>query len=204
MGECRVVSGIDYDLVSNYLYYDETSPTGLRWKKLVSPGRKKIGDVAGSIAKGYSEVVVDGCRYLSHRVVMCLHKFDVQDLFVDHIDGNIHNNVVGNLLLVTAAGNQRNQKVSSRNSTGISGVTRISLLNGSKTKLNYYYQATYYDSVGNYYKKKFSIDKHGEELAKSMAIEFRLQVINKLNEEYINLNSFGYTGRHYNETTTSN
>lgn len=204
MGECRVASDVDYDLVNNYLYYDDSSPTGLRWKKLVSPGRERVGDIAGSIAKGYSEVFVAGYRYLSHRVVMRLHKFDILNMFVDHIDGDIHNNVVGNLRLVTVAGNQRNQKVNSRNNTGVSGVTRVSLLNGSKTKLNHYYQAAYYDSAGKYCKKKFSISKHGEELAKSMAVEFRLLAISKLNEEYINLNSFGYTGRHCNEATISN
>lgn len=36
---------IDFNKVSKYFIYDETSPTFLRWK--IDKGNKKAGDVAG-------------------------------------------------------------------------------------------------------------------------------------------------------------
>lgn len=55
---------------SSWLYYDETSPTGLRWKVDVFTGehyKAKLvskGDVAGSIrAEGISTVSVNGVSY---------------------------------------------------------------------------------------------------------------------------------------------
>ena len=192
--------GIDYTFISAYLEYDETSPTCLRWKNIVSPGRKKVGDIAGSITNGYSEVYVSGRRYLSHRVVMVLHGFDVTGMFVDHIDGDNHNNKIDNLRLVTVAGNQRNRKPNGRNKLGINGVRRISIPNGSNTKINDYFESGYYDTNGKYFRKKFSINKYGESLAKELALKFRLDAIRDIN---LDLDSFGYTERHYNETATS-
>lgn len=133
-----------------------------------------------------------------------LNGLDVVGMFVDHIDGDKHNNRIDNLRRVTVAGNQRNQKINSRNTTGISGIIKISIPNGSGTKINNYYEAIYYDSQGSHHRKKFSIEKYGDSLAKNLAVEFRMLAIEQLNSEYNTIGSFGYTERHYNEATTSN
>ncbi|WP_420796654.1 AP2 domain-containing protein [Brevibacillus agri] len=53
-----------------------------------------------------------------HRLILSAR----QGEFVDHIDGNKLNNVRSNLRLATKAGNQRNQRIRSDNTSGFRGV----------------------------------------------------------------------------------
>ena len=59
---------IDYELANHYFYYDETSPSFLRWK--VSRGKIKAGDSAGGKDnKGYYIVKLNNVSYKVHRVI---------------------------------------------------------------------------------------------------------------------------------------
>lgn len=65
---------IDYELMNEWFYYDETSPSGLRWKR--DPiGRKRIkGETAGTrknAGTGYHYWSVQVCNeaYKASRVV---------------------------------------------------------------------------------------------------------------------------------------
>lgn len=123
---------IDFDLVNKFLYYDETSPTFLRWKIDIPSGRynrtikTRSGDVAGSIKKtGYSETKLLGRLYKNHRViwVLCNKQSLTTNLVIDHIDRNKSNNSIENLRLVTQKENMYNflpKDVKSR--TGLVGI----------------------------------------------------------------------------------
>ena len=70
---------------------------------------------------------------------------------IDHIDGNVRNNKIENLRLVTPQDNQRNTKINSKNISGIIGVfwsrndckwySRITV-NGNKIHLGSFYDKT--------------------------------------------------------------
>lgn len=96
--------------VEKYVYYDETSPTCLRW---VNPMKNnaKAHDAAGHLKnKGYATVEIAGVSFAVHRVVFTLAYGDFDSGYVvDHIDGNKHNNKISNLRLVTHKQNAFNK-----------------------------------------------------------------------------------------------
>lgn len=107
----------------DYLYYDETSPSCLRWKV-----QHKQGDVAGSLGgDGYWQLTVEGVRYRpkNHRVIAeWFYGVPVENLetIIDHKDRDQLNNRFKNLRPVTASVNMRN-RVSTRGVSGVKGVT---------------------------------------------------------------------------------
>lgn len=183
---------------SDYFYYDETSPTCLRWKVDRYSGRNyktvkiRAGDVAGSnvFKDGLpraSRVMLDWKTLGIHRIIWELFNGAIPEgMLIDHLDGNPHNNIISNLECKTCAGNSRNRKLPTNNKTGLSGVSVIS--NG---KGRYYAVASWKTLEGKTKQKCFSIDKLGEELAISLAKDYRKKAI-----EEINLNGAGYTERH--------
>lgn len=186
----------DIDCISEILknvYYDETSKSCLRMK--VDRSSLKIGDEAGSlnISNGYYEITINYNRYSVHRLIMKMHGFCIKGKMVDHINGVRSDNRLSNLRLVDSATNQRNRKVNIGSKTGIAGVRRIELLNGTKTKINHYFEAEYYDELGKYFRKKFSIEKYGENTAYKMAVDWRNSSIEELNKT---LKDKSYTIRH--------
>lgn len=96
---------IDLDFISKIFYYDETSPTCLRWKIKAGRGRqlKLPGDVAGYIdkSKGYGRAWVNKKSILVHRIIWTLHYSKITDgMDIHHIDGNPSNNKISNLMQV--------------------------------------------------------------------------------------------------------
>ncbi|MNQ34023.1 hypothetical protein D3C85_474710 [compost metagenome] len=103
--------------LAEFFYYDETSPSGLRWKRLYNKGSNaKIGDVVGSNDKGYWRVHALGTHFKAHKIVWALNnKFENQEgLHIDHIDGNPSNNKIENLRLVEQYLNARNKPMLKR------------------------------------------------------------------------------------------
>lgn len=106
---------ISYEEASQLLYYDETSPTFLRWKvdRKVKGWKAAKDSVAGHVSKNpltYSSARINGVAYRAHRVVWVLfHKHIDPNLLVDHIDRNKSNNKISNLRLVTPSVNSRNK-----------------------------------------------------------------------------------------------
>ena len=74
-------------------------------------------------SSGYLYVKVHGRLYLVHRIVMLMcYGFYGEGLEVDHINHVRNDNRLVNLRFVTRRENQRNQSLSSKSSTGVTGV----------------------------------------------------------------------------------
>jgi len=184
---------------SEHFYVDSTSPSGLRWNRDVYQGFKKtprysIGDPVGTLNKekltGKPRAWQTGINrkmFYTHRVVwyMVYGHLD-PSLMVDHIDGNVSNNSVENLRLVTSKVNQMNARLSKNNKSGVNGV--YFLVNNSG---NLYWVASWCDEQSKTCSKHFPITKYGDSEAFRLACEYRTAQIALLNE-----NGANYTDRH--------
>ena len=172
-------------------YYDESSPTCLRWAVDVFSGRhysireRSVGDVAGSVKcdKKHSSVKAVGKSFLVHRVIWEMFNGEIPEgMFVDHEDRVKVNNKINNLRVVTRAINNRNCYMRKDNTSGISGVS----LQGNGN----IWKASWQGLDGKAKTKGYSILKYGE-AAKEMAIASRNSAISSLNAE-----GAGYTEHH--------
>ena len=130
---CQVLK-MDKEELSKSVYYDEGSPTKLRWTSNVYGGRNnkaatiKKDQVAGSLPTAnpkirYMSIRIKDKSYLIHRVVWVLHNGEIpEEMVIDHIDGNKQNNLISNLRCVTASGNCRNRKFKASN-TGFQSIS---------------------------------------------------------------------------------
>ena len=109
---------------ADFLVYDVTSPSFLRWK--ISPSRNvRAGSPAGHFGSyhGYYRVKFGGQDVLAHRIVWVLHNGPIpQGMQIDHIDGDRTNNDVRNLRLASVSQNLQNQKCSVRSTSGVKGL----------------------------------------------------------------------------------
>lgn len=172
----------------NYVYYDETSPTYLRWKhdkyvgKYSNVLKYAEGDVAGSIQKRRVTISIEMKFYAVHRVILALHGIPCEDSqVVDHLDGNPHNNQINNLRATSQSVNSRNKKKSSANTSGVTGVN---------LHRDAYWRVQWYEE-GKLRCKYFSIEKLGFENAFNTACQYRKQMIDNLNQK-----DYNYSGRH--------
>lgn len=183
-GSAKVPS-ISFEFVDRNFYYDENSPTLLRWKvdKFGHTGYKlrAVGDIAGTLCnnRGYAKVNCDGKTYKVSRILYCLYnKCDLSPhLYIDHINRNPKDNSKENLRAVTPQQNRANsQRKDTRvnNTSGCVGVKRAVGQKGS-----YFWLASIYYSVdGKRINKsrKYSILKYGEDEAFRLACEARKEL----------------------------
>lgn len=172
----------------DYLVYDETSPSGLRW--VASRGNKaKAGDVVGSqLTYGHwmLSLTQNGKerQFLNHRVIWEILNGPIREgLHIDHLDGNPSNNKIENLRVVTNTVNRRNMKQDKRNTTGVTGV--------KFDRQNNRYVAHWCGLKGEKLQRYFSVKKHGNSEALRLACECRKNAIEELNAQ-----GAGYTERH--------
>lgn len=108
-------------------------------------GREAFTAIDG---KGYRHGSLDKSYVRLHRVLWALAYGDWPGEEVDHIDGNRLNNRIDNLRLASASENHRNQKRSTNNTSGVTGVswykpygkwrTTISVGGGRSKHLGYF------------------------------------------------------------------
>jgi len=181
------------EYLGEFFIYDETSPSGLRWKRVNTRGSTaKVGDIVGSLDNGYWRVHALGRHLKGHKIVWALNNnFENQDgLHIDHIDGNPSNNKIKNLRLVDPILNARNKPMLKSNTSGIHGVCFQTV----RTKNGNYvdrYVAGWRGLDGKAKTKCFSVNVYGAELAEFLATEYRLHQM-----ELLNLMDAGYTERH--------
>ena len=166
----RRKKSIDFETINNLVYYDETSPTCLRWKVTDGYGNKVAGKQAGHLSKrGYSDLHLSKLgTFKCHVIVWLLHNktIDVSKC-IDHVDGNRENNRIDNLREVTHSDNGKNRE--SRTNTGYKN------LHLHKHKNAYY---VYWSENGKRQHVFFKVSDYAsaeEALQKSLA--FRLEKI---------------------------
>lgn len=171
---------INFDLFSTYFYYDETSPSFLRWK--ISPCFSvQKDDIAGDINNtGYWRVKLKYKKYLVARVIYVLHHLNLdKNIKIDHKDGNRLNNNINNLVAKTQKQNTRNAKKRKNNKSGVTGVCFI--------PNNW---VAFWREDDKYKSKYFSIKKYGEDAFKLACLHRDYKI------QSMKLNGYDYTERH--------
>lgn len=167
---------------SEYVYYDETSASGLRWK--VKTGRKVVvGSQAGSKHNHAWGVRIMKKRYLVHRVIYEIMIGKIPDGYdIDHIDRNPHNNKLSNLRAVPHWLNMRNLSLREGTRSGVTGVHYKEIYDKRAGYTYTGWRAEWCGFDGKCYTKLFSTKKYGYDEAFRMACEYREKIINELNE----------------------
>lgn len=96
----------------------------LVWK-VRAANRVKVGDIAGGTngkKQPYMRVMVDGHRYLVHRLIYAWH-YGFMPEIVDHINGNVLDNRIENLRQATKSQNHQNSCYHKNNTSGAKNVS---------------------------------------------------------------------------------
>jgi hypothetical protein len=89
------------------------------------PGKKRGTVVGTTVTNMYTHISIYGKKYKAHRLAWLYVYGKWPEGQIDHIDGDPSNNRIDNLRLATQSQNNRNKKMSSNNTSGAKGVSRI-------------------------------------------------------------------------------
>lgn len=109
-----------------YAHYFQDIGNTVRWIRAPHKrAHRLVGQAVASInGNGYLQVSLHGKRLQVHRVLWEMRHGPIPaGLYVDHVDGNKLNNLPTNLRLAEAAQNSHNMRRSSRNSSGVKGLS---------------------------------------------------------------------------------
>lgn len=102
-------------------WFTESSKRSAAQKANIWNGKNANRLISTRSAGGYLSVKIAGSNYLVHRVIWKMMTGD-DPITIDHIDGDTVRNVWRNLRSVVHAVNAKNQKKSSANKSGVTGV----------------------------------------------------------------------------------
>jgi hypothetical protein len=107
-----------------FFYHAETGLILRRcyWKG-ANIGEEAGGEFHGKDGQIYRLISVCNSRFRSHRIAWLLHYGEWPLLNIDHRDGNGLNNRIANLREATVQQNGMNLKMSSKNTSGVTGVS---------------------------------------------------------------------------------
>lgn len=119
----RLQNNITQKRLQELLSYDPK--TGLFINLTQRSGNAKKGNVAGCVhPKGYIAIVLDGKKYLAHRLAWLYVYGNFPEKDLDHVDETPSNNRISNLRLATNQENQHNRSNPSiNNKSGFRGVS---------------------------------------------------------------------------------
>lgn len=119
---------ITQDELQRLLHYNPTSGE-FTWRSRGNPkfDNKLSGKVAGTkmdkgSGKYYWKIAVNSVQYLAHQLAFLYMEGYIPD-FIDHRDSDGLNNRWSNLRIATSEDNNRNRRQSSRNTSGMKGVS---------------------------------------------------------------------------------
>lgn len=137
------------EFVRSLLDYDPLNGD-LSWKHNLARYNSRIYAgklITGVNGAGYIKMQICGHSYLAHRIIWLMMTCALPDAEIDHISGDPLDNRWTNLRAATRSENNRNCKVSSRNTSGHKGVSwniqdkkwqaHINL-NGKRKRLGYF------------------------------------------------------------------
>jgi hypothetical protein len=139
----------DIELLRHSFNYDPETGE-LTWKNPRSI-RVKVGDLCGCPdGKGYLTVRICTKLFFVHRVAWALVNGRWPENDIDHINGDGFDNRIQNLRSATKSQNLCNQKLSSRNKSGVKGVWWATRQKKWKARVivnKKQYHAGYFDSI---------------------------------------------------------
>ena len=113
-----------YEEVARLFTYDREA--GVLYWRIRNSNNTRRNYVAGSIKgnnNGYRRVNIKGKMYKEHRIIMMLCFGHIpENAEIDHINHVRNDNRLVNLRFVTRSENRKNQSVSSKNTSGVTGV----------------------------------------------------------------------------------
>ena len=105
-----------YDREAGVLYWKIGDRNTIRRNYVASPSE--------GTKDGYRQVSIKGKHYMEHRIIMVLCFGHIpENAEIDHINHIRNDNRLVNLRFVTHGGNMKNQSVSSKNTSGVTGVS---------------------------------------------------------------------------------
>ena len=113
---------ISQQRLQEILNYDKD--TGIFTWKIKYNKRMFIGDIAGTISKGYIKIYIDYSQYKAHQLAWLYMYGEMPTNSIDHINGNNADNKLSNLRLADKFQNAANRTIMKNNTSGFKGVAK--------------------------------------------------------------------------------